>query len=268
MSDPNEQTVDWQEELMNEVVTKWILGRSKPEKVNTRVLFVSLGISFNFRNHAALKRRRGKFVLGKLGKVQIATVRVPPGTLQLESVLAVAARTDIKYCLGIGALGSAQADLNVGDIVLPTGAYCGDGLTQYYPGDDIARPDDQLVDKTRAQLEQDKLPYRTGNVYTTASLCTESDEMVERLQTDNYLGMETQVSAFYRVAAHYGLKSVALLTVSDNPVKREIYFRDRELLKKYQVNQNKCFAALERVAGGLDSHDQQKARRRAHRRRG
>lgn len=267
MSEANEPRADWRETILDDVATKWILGRSKPEKITAGILLVSLGISFNFRNHAVLKRRRGKFVMGKLGKMEVATVRVPPGTMQLESVLAVAARTSIRYCLGIGAVGAADADLEIGDTILPTEAFCGDGLTSYYPGDDVARPDAALLELARVEARRNALPVTEGGVYTTASLCMESDDLVERVRSQGYLGLDNQVAPFYRVARHYGLSPLALVTVSDSPPRREIYFKDRHLMKRYIQSQNAAFSVIEAMARQLDSPDRQRNRRRRARRR-
>jgi nucleoside phosphorylase len=236
----------WKEVVLDTVLRRWILGRSRPEKIQVSTLFLSMGVRFRFRQAVAPRRPRGKFMLGRLGRLRVATLRVAPGTLQLEAALAVASKTEIKNVLAFGSVSALDPALNVGDLIIATGAVPGEGLTIYYEGPSPTRPDASLLELIRAKAHG-ALRAQEGVVYTTASIANLDDEFVERRVAEDLIGFDTATSALYRVSEHFGLAAVAVLVVSENPRTGEVGLAKKALMTRYERGVHRAFALLASV---------------------
>jgi len=251
----------WNEVVVDEVLRRWMLGRSRPEKIHVGTLFLSLGVKFRFRQAVAPRRPRGKFMLGRLGKLKVATLRVAPGTLQLEAALAVAARTDIKNVFAFGTVSALDPALKIGEIVLAAGAIPGEGLSAYYDGPTPAGPDPALMDHVR-RAAAGPLAAKEGVVYTTASLARIDDEFIKARKAQGAVGVDTAASALYRVAPHYGLAAVAALVVSDNPATGELCLTSKALMTRYERGVQRAFALLGAAARSAAPPEEERPRRR------
>jgi nucleoside phosphorylase len=251
----------WKEVVLDTVLRRWMLGRSRPEKIQVPTLFLSMGARFRFRQAVAPRRPRGKFMLGRLGRLKVATLRVAPGTLQLEAALAVAARTEIKDVLAFGSMTALVPDLNVGGLVLARAAAPGEGLSPYYEGASPAEPDPALLELVREKAHG-PLEAREGTVYTTASIASLDDDFVERRAAEGLVGFDTSTSALYRVSAAVGLAAVAVLVVSENAATGDVAPASRTLMTRYERGVHRAFELLASVAEEKRRGERSRTRRR------
>jgi nucleoside phosphorylase len=243
----NSESRPWNRVVVDEVLRRWMLGRSKPDKIQVDTVFLSMGAKFRFRQVVAPRRPRGKFRLGRLGPLKVATLRVAPGTLQLEAALAVAGRTEVENVLAFGSVSALEPELKVGDLVLATSAVPGEGLSDYYDGPSPAEPDAELLEFA-LEAASAPLAVKEGLVHTTASLARLTEEFLDERRSEGAVGIDTSTSALFRVAPHFDLAALAVLVVSDNPTTGEMCLVNKNLMTRYERGLQKAFALLAEVA--------------------
>lgn len=130
--------------------------------------------------------------------------------------------TPCRYLIYAGLIGGLQEWIEVGDIIVPTGAYRGEGASRYFVEDAYpAVADFDLLRKMWEILEEAckagiKVHY--GVIYTTDSFASETEEFLERWRGRNLIGIEMETSAIYTISRLHDLRALAVHVVSDNPV--------------------------------------------------
>ncbi len=128
-----------------------------------------------------------------------------------------------------GLIGALQPEISIGDIIVPTAAFRGEGASQYFV--DKAYPavaDFRLLQTISAILEkvfrntETELHY--GPIYTTDAFAAETKEFLEEWSSRRLLGIEMETSAIYVLASLYGMKAASIHIVSDNPVVKKSFF--------------------------------------------
>lgn len=153
-------------------------------------------------------------------------IGAPQAVLVLEKMVAMG----VRKVLAMGWCGSLQADIKVGDVVLPTGAVSEEGTSAHYPvADPCPGPSPTLFEALRGELEELGLTVRSGRVWTTDAPFRETVEKVLQYQAAGVLAVEMEVSALFTVAAYRGIELAAALVVSDElgSLKWVHGFRDR-----------------------------------------
>lgn len=137
--------------------------------------------------------------------------------------------TPCRRVLFTGLIGALQEQIRIGDLIIPTGAFRGEGASQYfvekaYP----AVADFRFLDELRSALDE---AYRGlginmfyGPIYTTDSFASETEEFLNFWQSKRLLGIEMETSVVYVIASLYGISAAAVHVVSDNPVVDRTFF--------------------------------------------
>jgi len=137
--------------------------------------------------------------------------------------------TPCRNIIYTGSIGALQQQIRIGDIIVPTGAYRGEGSSRYFI--DEAYPavaDFRLLRALASTLEEvyagSGINIYYGPIYTTDSFASETKEFVTHWQSKNLLGIEMETSAIYTVASLHGLRAISVQIVSDNPVAKKTLF--------------------------------------------
>jgi len=129
----------------------------------------------------------------------------------LEEVLVLGVKQVVFAGIG-GGLG-----VEIGDIVVPYGAICEDGLSQHYiplgiPVEASRRLVEAMVNASRSR----GLKVHVGRVWTTTAPYREhfwkAEEYYSRWECR---AVEMEVAAVYALSTYYNVSSVALLVISD-----------------------------------------------------
>ena len=146
-----------------------------------------------------------------------------------------------------GLIGALQPEISVGDIIVPTAAFRGEGASQYFV--DKAYPavaDFRLLQTISTVLEnafkdsETELHY--GPIYTTDAFAAETKEFLEEWSARKLLGIEMETSAIYVLSSLYGIQAASIHIVSDNPVMHKSFFEkpsDGDIEKR-----EKCYDLL------------------------
>ncbi len=137
--------------------------------------------------------------------------------------------TPCRSIIYTGLIGALQPAIRVGDIIVPTAAFRGEGASKYFV--DEAYPavaDFKLLRTVSAVLESafrdTEIGLHYGPIYTTDAFAAETKEFLEAWSERQLLGIEMETSAIYVLASLYGMKAASIHIVSDNPVMKKSFF--------------------------------------------
>ncbi len=128
-----------------------------------------------------------------------------------------------------GIIGALQRRIRIGDLIVPTAAFRGEGASRYFVEEAYpAVADFGLLRDLASALEEvyagADIDIHYGPIYTTDSFAAETEEFLRRWQSRNLLGIEMETSAIYTIATLYGMRAAAVHIVSDNPVAERSFF--------------------------------------------
>ena len=104
-----------------------------------------------------------------------------------------------------------------GDLVVATGAGCGEGAEAFYsPGLEHAAATPELVDWACGAEGIEATRHR-GPIWTTAALLAEGDAEIGVWHQAGYLAVDMETATTLAVAEHFGMQRLSLLVVFDNP---------------------------------------------------
>ncbi len=191
----------------------------------------------------------GRVYNGVLNGIKVSVIRsqvgAPNAALTLESLKRSKAKIVVRvdFCGGIY---GENTEINIGDIVIPKSAYCGDGTsTEYLRANPmllnsldsiqnplsttqniiaspqtifISKPNeilkDLLVKETRAFTPN---RIREADLWTTDALFCETFEFIRSLKAVNIEAIDMESSILFLLATLYNIKVASILSVSDLP---------------------------------------------------
>lgn len=136
----------------------------------------------------------------------------PYAAMVLEKLIALGAHR----VLVLGWCGSLAPQVRLGHLVLPSGAYPGDGTSLHYLADPaLISPHPGLYQLLAAHLRKNPLSWHTGKVWSTDAFYRETPSLVRSCRSQGFLALEMELAALFAVARFRGIALAALLVVSD-----------------------------------------------------
>jgi uridine phosphorylase len=140
----------------------------------------------------------------------------PSAAIAVEELHNVGVETVIR----VGTTGALQADIEIGDMVVATGAAKEEGTSKRY--ESVAYPAvpdygvlTELVDSAEANDEE----VHVGPIVSDDAFYNENPEFVEDWEAANLLCIEMEASAVFSLARRKGMRAGAICTVDGNLVK-------------------------------------------------
>ncbi|MBN2352378.1 MAG: hypothetical protein JXD23_07405 [Spirochaetales bacterium] len=177
--------------------------------------------------------------------------------LVMDAVL-VLGLTPCRRIVFIGSVGALDANMKIGDVVIPESSVCGDGASRYLkagplkqadPFGEVARPDADLNAKLNAVAERvcgkHGAGLHRGGIFSIDTIFAQFSRLDEIMGLGcNAIEMET--AAAFRAAEAAGRPLVALLSVSDNIVlnKSLISGRTKEEMEYRKKVRGKVFPEI------------------------
>ncbi|MDD3581870.1 MAG: nucleoside phosphorylase [Desulfobacca sp.] len=175
----------------------------------------------------------------------------PYAVLVMEKLIALGARA----ILGLGWCGSLQADLKVGDLVVPDAAHSEEGTSPHYPvSEPNPGPDPILSGLLSQQLHRRGYGFHTGKVWTTDAFYRETVHKVKSYGEQGILAVDMEMSALFTVGQFRRVAVAGLLIVSDElaGLTWRHGFRQARL---HQARQQAAQVALDTLAAWEGGHD-------------
>lgn len=160
---------------------------------------------FLHNSHLAISSEADLFIAGP-------AIGAPSAVLAMEKLIALGARNIIL----MGWCGAVDRSYIIGDIVVPSGAVCGEGTSRYYSDETQPTPSQAAILRIKNLLVEEKLTYLEGRIWSTDAPYRESRSYLQHLNTEEYVvGVDMEFSALCTVAAFRKIDFGAVLIVSD-----------------------------------------------------
>ncbi|MFC4436560.1 MULTISPECIES: nucleoside phosphorylase [Natrialbaceae] len=139
----------------------------------------------------------------------------PSAAIALEEMANVGVETFIR----VGTTGALQSDIEIGDMIVATGAAKNEGTSKRYEDVEYpAVPDygvlSSLVDSAEANNED----VHVGPIASDDAYYAETEEYVENWEAGGMLSVEMEAAAVFTLARRRGLRAGAICTVDGNLV--------------------------------------------------
>jgi len=170
-----------------------------------------------FDSHAYRRLFTSRLYLGDsaAGGISLTgpAVGAPYAVMLLEMLIAWGA----KKILFLGWCGSISEKVKIGDIIVATSAIVDEGTSRHYQNHDARRshPAKYLSTALETALDQKRLNFHKGTIWTTDAIYRETGEKVKCMQRRKAIGVEMEISALFTVAKFRGVDVAALAVVSD-----------------------------------------------------
>ncbi len=132
---------------------------------------------------------------------------------------------EVRCLIRIGSCGSLTRNINIGDLVIATGAVRGDGVSPYYVGKDFVTAADEELNQDLIQAAKSSgLTTHTGKVWSTDAILRETKEHVNHAVEQGAVAVDMVSSIFLTLAQLYNIPAVSILAVSDNVMTGQLGF--------------------------------------------
>jgi uridine phosphorylase len=159
----------------------------------------------------------------------------PSAAIALEELAAVGVETFLR----VGTIGALQTGVEVGDMIVATGAVKAEGTTERYePRSYPAVPDHEVLSALVDSADADVGGVHVGPVATDDAYYAETEEWVADLEEAGILAVEMEAATLFTLARRKGLRAGAICTVDGNLVEGEQKgeTEDEELPEKAKNN--------------------------------
>lgn len=190
-------------------------GLGNPELIASGALYGSLNV-WNINN----------------GDAEITYIQTGCGASILMDALLSLGVSDCENIIFVSSVGAVDANISVGDIVIPEYSITGDGASRYIASDNLDKdvfgekmyPDASLLNQLKLETEkickETNTTWHMGRTFCTDTIFAEFAHIDTIIRTGcNTLDMETAVA--FRSAKLMNKSIVALLSVTDNTVARK-----------------------------------------------
>lgn len=151
--------------------------------------------------------------IGRKGSHLIAYASVY-GSSMASEVVHIFGELGTKFVIQTGCCGGLADDLAIGNLVVASRAFSGEGVAQYYSKEREFRGD-PIPAKDVGGLVSSRL--KSARLFTTAALLAEGRDDVAHWKHLGFDAVDMETAAVFSVAEVYGMRKSSLLFVSDLP---------------------------------------------------
>ncbi len=210
---------------MDNAIVRPITGRKSP-KLGTLAVMVSSGGDFERLCRALpVSEHPARLMMSRLflgpnvdgGPAPYAVVGpvvgAPYAVMLMEPLIA----WGVRQIVFMGWCGAIAAGVNIGDVIVPTGAIIDEGTSPGYDAAplDTSFPSAALNERITAALTARGEAFHEGPVWTTDAVYRETPEKMARFQARMALAVEMELSALFTVGRFRRVAVGAVLVVSD-----------------------------------------------------
>ncbi|WP_247009943.1 nucleoside phosphorylase [Halorientalis litorea] len=139
----------------------------------------------------------------------------PSAAVAIEELDAVGVETVIR----VGTTGALQSGIEIGDMVVATGAGKDEGTTKRYESETVpAVPDYAVLSELVDAAERNDEDVHVGPIVTDDAFYAETEEYVADWEAAGLLAVEMEAAAIFSLARRRGMRAGAICTVDGNLV--------------------------------------------------
>ncbi|UTF53484.1 nucleoside phosphorylase [Natronosalvus rutilus] len=140
----------------------------------------------------------------------------PSAAIALEELSNVGVETFVR----VGTTGALQREIEIGDMIVATGAAKNEGTSKRYEDVEYpAVPDYEVLSALVDGAEENGEDVHVGPIASDDAYYAETDEYVENWEAAGLLSVEMEAAAVFTLARRKGLRAGAICTVDGNLVK-------------------------------------------------
>lgn len=129
----------------------------------------------------------------------------------------------------VGSTGALQKGMNIGDIVISTGAMRMDGTSRYYAREGFPALPDYFLTKSLFETAIERQKTHDYQLYlgmnaTSDAFYGETPELLQMLNDHRVLNVEMEASALFTIATMRGLKASMVCAVSGNLLTNDVIY--------------------------------------------
>lgn len=185
---------------------------------------------------------------GVLLTIASTGIGCPSAAIAVEEL----ARVGVETVLRVGTTGATQPGIEIGDMIVATGAAKNEGTTKRYESVELpAVPDFEVLSALVDAAEANDEVVHVGPIASDDAFYAETDEYVEEWEAAGILSVEMEAAAIFTLARRKGLRAGAICTVDGNLVEgtQKGAEGDEELPEKARDNVERAISiALDAVA--------------------
>lgn len=221
---------------------------TKPSNVNSIVIMPAVKLVMKkLVRKLKMKRSYGRVFNGQLNGVDVSLIRTqvgsPNAAIAMECLKMSKAKIAIRvdFCGGIH---NSSQSIEMGDILIPKKAYCGDGVSPHYianyddlsyvsaienplpkfkelginekiyfskPSEDLSKI---LLQNAKQMVSQNAKPV---DLWTTDALFCEEDSFLNAMKSISVQGIDMESSIMFLLGKLFKIKTASILSVSDIP---------------------------------------------------
>ena len=163
----------------------------------------------------------GKTARGTYNDVPISVVSTGMGAPAAAMVMEALKRAEVKYIVRLDYCGGLAEGMEVGDIVLCFEALCGDGTTPHYLNPISECPkvsaNSNLTSLIRVELENTKLDFHLGAIWSTDALFREPLELLEKARAHGAIALDMESSVVLALGELFNIPTASILIITDKP---------------------------------------------------
>ncbi|SFG47431.1 uridine phosphorylase [Halopelagius inordinatus] len=139
----------------------------------------------------------------------------PSAAIAIEELSRVGVDTVIR----VGTIGALQSDIEIGDMIVATGAAKEEGTSKRYESAVYpAVPDYEVLTSLVDSAEENDEDVHVGPIVSDDAFYNESDDYVEDWEDANLLAIEMEAATVFALARRKGMRAGAICTVDGNLV--------------------------------------------------
>jgi len=157
---------------------------------------------------------------GKRISIQGGGMGIPSNAIYIHELIT---EYEVKNIIRIGTCGSIQPDVKLGEVILAMSACSDSNVNRIdFKGLDFAPTANfSLLYDAYNKAKELGINTRVGNIFSTDTFYRDDPDRWEIWAAHNVLGVEMETSLLYTMGARFNVKTLSILTVSDNIVTEE-----------------------------------------------
>lgn len=170
--------------------------------------------------------------LGYKDNVKILVVSSGMGAPNAAFTVEGLALAGIKTIIRIGTAGGLQEYVNPGDIVIPTAAVRGDGVTHEYISYRFpAVADIDVIQSLITSAKKYNVQYHVGIIWSHDAIFMESEKRVTFWNSANVIATEMECSTVFTISYLRGVKAAAILAIDGNLIRKQQFGASKDILQ-------------------------------------
>lgn len=142
------------------------------------------------------------------------------GAAMASEVVQIFGVLGARLVIQTGCCGALAEAIDVGDLIAPDEAYCGEGAAQYYKTDASVVRASAPPMASLAQAPAGEISVHRGRIFTTAALLAEGEQDIENWARQGWDAVDMETATTFAVAEHFEMQRLAILFAFDNPRKK------------------------------------------------